>query len=62
MKRQALTTNSKELRNLADEIDRDNKDFEKKFGLKSSHDSIIPIVNKTNFSDEWRFEKKKASK
>jgi len=59
MQRQAINTSPKELRDIADNLEKELKDLNKKFSIHMD-DRIrfsLPIVNQTKESDTWRFEK-----
>ena len=64
MKRQAIQTSIKELRDLAEELEKEWCETNKQLGFGIvdgfkvlSQKCLVPIINKTNESDTWRFEK-----
>ena len=59
MQRQAINVSIKELRKIADDLEKESKEQEEEFGIKSNLDIkwILSIINKTKESDTWKFEK-----
>ena len=57
MKRQGLITTIEELRNIADELEKDSKELEKELGQKPVNKFQLNIINKSGASDDWEFEK-----
>lgn len=65
--RQGLIVSIKELRNLADELLKEEKELEQKLGLKESklinRKWLITIINKSpKASDTWEIEKGRKSR
>jgi len=57
MKRQAITTTIEELRKIADELDKEVQENKEKYKLSGWATKFqLNIINKTDLSDEWRFE------
>jgi len=59
MKRQGLKTSIKELRQIADSLEKESKANCEKLGLeyKVEHFWQVNIINKKGLSDTWEFEK-----
>ena len=63
IQRQAITTTTKELRKIANELEKEAKENNDKLGVKFSKETddnmtwVLTIVNKTTASDTWQFEK-----
>jgi len=58
--RQAMNVSIKELRDLADELEKQNNELKKEISSKVRVDKrwLVTIINKSpNCSDTWRFEK-----
>jgi len=62
MKRQGLITNIKELRKLADELEKDTEELIKLTGQTPVSDFQLNIINKEGLSDTWEFEKDNQQK
>lgn len=64
MKRQGMEVSIKQLRDLADELENELKEHNVSFNLIniSTQKCIVPIINKTGASDDWKFEKEKKVK
>ena len=56
MKRQALITSIKELREIANELEKDTKELIKLTGQTPVNDFQLNIINKQGLSDTWEFE------
>lgn len=61
MKRQAIQTSIKELRDKSDELFNELLETRKQLGLRKwkgilTQKCLVPIINKTGCSDDWRFE------
>ncbi len=60
MKRQAMNVSPKELRGLADCLEKEGKELVEKIGDSKAYDETkqwsVPIINKEGLSDTWRFE------
>jgi hypothetical protein len=57
MKRQVIIVSIIELKKLIKQLEEENKDFEKRFGIKMKNKKwIIGIINKEGLSDTWRIE------
>jgi len=54
MQRQAMQVSIKELRNLADKLDKERKDS--KIWIRLSQKWQVNIINKSKCSDTWEFE------
>ena len=58
MKRQGLTTTIEELRKIADELEKEVKENEEKYNVSGWATNFqLNIVNKSECSDGWTFEK-----
>lgn len=58
MKRQGLITTIEELRKIADELDIEVKENEKRYKISGWGTRFeLPIISKSGLSDEWEFEK-----
>ena len=58
MKKQGLLTSIEELRNLADELEKEVKENEEKYKVSGwSTKFQLSIINKTGLSDDWELEK-----
>ena len=57
MKRNAIITTIEELRKIANELDKEVKEHEKKYKISGWGTRFeLPILNETGLSDGWRFE------
>ena len=57
MKRQGLITSIKQLRKVANELEKDSLEHKEKFGVELVSDFQINIINKTpGCSDTWEIE------
>jgi hypothetical protein len=55
MQRQAICTSPEELRRIADKLEKEYKESDPKISLDVK--SVLPIINKTDESDTWEFER-----
>jgi len=58
LQRQAMITTVKQLRKLADSLEREEKRFAKSLGITPTHQRhLVAIINKSVASDTWEIEK-----
>ena len=58
MKRNAIITTIEELRKIADDLEQEVKEHEKEHSISGWGTRFeLPIINKSELSDEWEFEK-----